>query len=113
MPFTTLSDEEEKELYRLQRFYWHEALRCEESKAYLAGFVMLGSALETLLILMVNCYPDEAQQAWQAQMKRKPKLWFAIIPSACKKLTWNGISANNRGTWHPTCFCLSSDSSDS
>ena len=27
MPFTTLTDAEEKELYRLQRFYWKEALR--------------------------------------------------------------------------------------
>jgi hypothetical protein len=51
MLFTTLADEEEKEFYRLNQFYWKEALRCEESKACLAGCVMLGSALETLLIL--------------------------------------------------------------
>ena len=62
MPFTTLTDEEEKELYRLSRFYWQEALRCEEAKAYLAGCVMLGSALETLLILMINIYAAEAEQ---------------------------------------------------
>jgi hypothetical protein len=36
MPFTALTDEGEKELYRLQRLYWR-ALRCEEAKAYLAG----------------------------------------------------------------------------
>jgi hypothetical protein len=58
--FTTLSEFEERELYRLSRFYWNEALRCEESKAYLAGSIMLGSALETILMLMVNCYPEEA-----------------------------------------------------
>jgi hypothetical protein len=50
MPFTTLTDDQEKELYRLQRLYWREALRCEDSKAYLAGCVVVGSALETLLI---------------------------------------------------------------
>ena len=38
MPFTTLTDEEEKELYRLSRFYWREALRCEEAKAYLEQY---------------------------------------------------------------------------
>ena len=70
MPFTTLTDEEEKELYRLKQFYWKEALRCEEAKAYLTGCVMLGSALETLLILMINCCPDEAEEAWRAQKKR-------------------------------------------
>ena len=74
MPFITLTDEEEKELYRLQRLYWREALRCEESKAYLAGCVMLGSALETLLILMVNCYSDEADKTGKVPtIKGKPK----------------------------------------
>jgi hypothetical protein len=62
MPFMTLTDEEENELYRLQSFYWQEALRCEQVKAYLAGCVMLGSALETLLILMINCHSDEAER---------------------------------------------------
>ena len=38
-------DEEEKERFRLQRFYWKEAIRCQDAKAYLAGCVMLGSAL--------------------------------------------------------------------
>jgi hypothetical protein len=74
MPFATLTDEEEKELYRLQHFYWKEALRCEEAKAYLAGCVMLGSALETLLILMINIYSDEADQTGKVPMKKgKPK----------------------------------------
>lgn len=74
MSFTTLTDEEEEELYRLQRLYWREALRCEETKAYLAGCVMLGSALETLLILMVNCYHDEANQTGKVPVyKGKPK----------------------------------------
>ena len=31
MPFTTLTDEDEKEFYRLNQFYWKEALRCEKS----------------------------------------------------------------------------------
>jgi hypothetical protein len=62
MSFATLSDEQERELYRLSPLYWREALRCEETKAYLAGSVMLGSALETLLILMVNCYSEEAER---------------------------------------------------
>ena len=65
MAFTTLSDEEEKELYRLSRIYWQEAERCEGAKAYLAGCVMLGSALESLLIIMVNAHSDEAESTGQ------------------------------------------------
>jgi hypothetical protein len=74
MAFTTLTDEEEKELNRLSRFYWHEALRCEKAQAYLAGSVMLGSALETVLILMVNIYSDEVELTGKLPMKKgKPK----------------------------------------
>jgi len=47
MPFDTLSDDDAKELYRLSRFYWREARRCEKAGAYLAGCVVLGSALGT------------------------------------------------------------------
>lgn len=61
MNFGTLNEEEERGLHRLSSFYWREALRCEEAKAYLAGCVMLCSALETLLMLMVNGYADEVE----------------------------------------------------
>jgi hypothetical protein len=72
--FTTLTDEEEREFYRLQGYYWREAMRCEKAKAYLAGCIMLGSALETLLSLMVNVYPEEAEQTGKTPIKKgKPK----------------------------------------
>jgi hypothetical protein len=74
MPFTTLTEDEERELWRLQRYYWKEALRCEQTKAYLAGCVMLGSALETVLILMISLYHDEAHRTGKApHNKGKPK----------------------------------------
>jgi hypothetical protein len=75
--FRTLSDEEEREGWRLYRLYWREAERCEKAKAYLAGCVMLGSALETLLLLMVNVYHEEAAATGQVPTKgkkvKKPK----------------------------------------
>jgi hypothetical protein len=74
MPFTTLTEVEEREFHRLQRFYWREALRCEEAKAYLAGCVMLGSALETLLAVMVSAFAEEAEHTGKAPTSRgKPK----------------------------------------
>ena len=81
MPFATLTDEEEKELYRLQRVHGQEALRCEESKAYLAGCVMLGSALETILILMVNIYSDEAEQTGNVptKMASRSRCWTGSL----------------------------------
>jgi len=81
MPFATLTDEEEKELYRLQRFCGQEALRREESKAYLAGCVMLGSALETILIFMVNINSDEAEQTGNVPTKRarRSRCWTGSL----------------------------------
>jgi hypothetical protein len=76
MPFTTLTDHEEREFYRLQRFYRREALRCEEAKAHLAGCVMLGSALETLLLLMVNAHEDVAEGTGQAPTRKDS----AVVP---------------------------------
>jgi len=69
--FKTLSEEEEREFWRLYRFYWREAERCEEAKAFLAGCVMVGSALEALLMLMVNVYDDEAEATALIPIKGK------------------------------------------
>lgn len=71
MALLTLADDEEKEFQRLSRYYWKEAVRCEEAKAYLAGCVMLGSALETLLVLMVNCFPEEAAATGQLPTRNR------------------------------------------
>lgn len=67
----TLTEEEEREFWRLYRFYWREAERCEEAKAYLAGCVMLGSALEALLILMVDVYDEQAAATGKVPIRRK------------------------------------------
>jgi hypothetical protein len=75
--FAALTDEEEREFWRLYRFYWREAERCEGAKAYLAGCVMLGSALEALLTLMVNVYDEQAAATGKVPKKgkkRKPLL---------------------------------------
>jgi hypothetical protein len=67
-------DDEARELWRVSRFYLKEAMRCEVAKAYLAGCVMIGSALETLLILMVDANSAEAEQSGRVPTKKgKPK----------------------------------------
>lgn len=66
MTIPTPNDEQARELYRLRRYYWTEARRCEEAKAYLAGSAMAAAALEAMLMLMVNVYPEEAEQTGKA-----------------------------------------------
>ncbi|MGC1294869.1 MAG: hypothetical protein WA869_07495 [Alloacidobacterium sp.] len=104
MPFTTLTDEQERELSRLNQFYFQEAKRCESAKAYLAGCVMLGSALETLLTLMVNVYSDEAEKTGKVPMKKgrpKPLLdWqFIELLRVAKAAQWLPSALDLQDGW--------------
>lgn len=106
MAFTTLTDEERRELWRLSRVYWKEALRCEEAKAYLAGCVMLGSALETLLILMIDCHDEEAENTGQAPNQGgrvKPLLdWkLAELLRVAKAAKWLPAALDSADDWDP------------
>ncbi len=55
-----LTEEQYNEVFRLSRAYYREAHRCRDGKAYLAGCVMMGAALEASLLAFVDCYIDEA-----------------------------------------------------
>lgn len=105
MPFALLTNDEEMELYRLQRLYWREALRCEKAKAYLAGCVMLASALETILILMVNIYADDAEKTGKVPFsKGQPKAllkWdLADLIAVAKVAQWLPSSLNLNDDWN-------------
>lgn len=105
MPFITLTDEQERELSRLSRVYWREALRCEKAKAYLAGCIVLGSALETLLILMINCFPNEADQTGKVpayKSKPKPLLDWKLVEllRVAKAAKWLPAALNEGNEWN-------------
>jgi hypothetical protein len=54
-----LTDVQFQELMRLCAMYHREAEACENAKAYLAGCVMIGAALEAALLGTCDCYLDE------------------------------------------------------
>jgi hypothetical protein len=88
-----LTDEQTNELQRLLRFYHAEAQRCRDARAYLAGCVAAGAALETGLILMVSLYPEEAVATGKYPTTRKkirPLLdWrFDALLAVAKKANW-------------------------
>lgn len=103
MSFDRLEEDAERELYRLYKFYWREAERCRTAKAHLAGCVMLGSALETLLMLIVNVYPEEAETAGGVPTSGgKPK----------PLLKWNLqelLAVAKRAGWLPSHFRIGQD----
>ena len=104
MTITPLTDDEQKELWRLQRFYWKEAIRCEDAKAYLAGCVMLGSALETILILMIDVHSEEAEKTGKVPVHKgtpKPLLkWeLAELLRVVKAAGWLPTALNLNDDW--------------
>ncbi|AEU36622.1 hypothetical protein [Granulicella mallensis] len=106
MTITPLTDKEQKELSRLQLFYWKEALRCEKAKAYLAGCVMLGSALEALLMNIIDLYAEEAEKTGKIPMsknKAKPLLkWdLADLLNVAKATGWlpSALDLNSDWNW--------------
>jgi hypothetical protein len=69
-----LSEEQFKEVLRLQRLYHSEAERCMKAKSYLAGCVMIGAALEVGLIGMCHCYSEEIPTKWTPKKRNgRPK----------------------------------------
>jgi hypothetical protein len=56
-------------LLRLISVYWQEAQKCRESKAFLAGCVMIGAALEAMLLAFAMCHQKEALSAENAPRK--------------------------------------------
>lgn len=55
-----LTEEQYNEVLHIARTYHLQARRCMDSKAYLAGCIMIGADLEACLLAFANCYPDEA-----------------------------------------------------
>lgn len=106
MTITPLTDDEQKELWRLQRFYWREARRCEGAKAYLAGCVMLGPALEALLILMIHVHSEGAEKTGKIPTRKgrsKPLSKWDVIEllRVAKAAGWlpNAMDLNDDWNW--------------
>ena len=109
--FRTLNDAEEREFWRFYGLYWREAERCEKAKAYLAGCVMLGSALKALLILMVNVYDEEAvatglipTKGKKGKVVKRPKPlmdWdLAELLRVAKAANWLPAGLNLNDDWN-------------
>jgi hypothetical protein len=88
-----LSDEQFDSLLRLMTFYRRQAVRCLDAKAYLAGAVMVGAALEAGLIALVHVREDEII-AWPEFPKRRGRVrplldWdFASLLRAARYAGW-------------------------
>ncbi len=97
-----LPEELYNEVLRLAGYYHREAEKCRDSKAFLAGCIMIGAAFEALLLAFVNCYPEEASASEVAPRRRgvvKPLLdWsLADLLAVAKERNWlpSGLSLDD------------------
>jgi alkanesulfonate monooxygenase SsuD/methylene tetrahydromethanopterin reductase-like flavin-dependent oxidoreductase (luciferase family) len=88
--------DQDEEIPRMEKLgdimvlYRAEARRCRRSKAFLAGCVMVGAALEAALLNMAECYPEEARASAKAPRGNKALTqWnFAELLDVAKDLGW-------------------------
>jgi hypothetical protein len=100
-----LTEEQYNEVIRLSGVYYREAKRCMGSKAYLAGCIMMGAALEATLLAFANCYSDEALRSTIAPTKRgkiKPLADWRLqeLLAVAKEQRWLQSSLSPNEEWN-------------
>ena len=80
-----LTEEQYNEVMRLCGAYQREARRCMDGKAYLAGCIMMGGALEASLLAFANCFPIEARRSGKLPPR---KALLNHSPTGDFKISW-------------------------
>jgi hypothetical protein len=89
-----IEEQQSKELWRLVDLYRAEAERCRQIGAYLAGCVMLGSALEAGLLLMAECQVENVGASARVPRTNRgapkpPQKWtLGELLDVGKDMTW-------------------------
>jgi hypothetical protein len=89
-----MEPQQSKELWRLVDLYRAEAEKCSKIGAYLAGCVMLGSALEAGLLLMAECHVKNVQASARVPRTNRgapkpPQKWtLGELLDVGKDMTW-------------------------
>jgi len=100
-----LEEDEFNQLLRISKFYRKQASFCAESKAYLAGCVMSGAALEAVLITFVHLYGEGAEKNVPLPKKNdsiKPLLDWTLneLIQLARKMTWLPSGLHEGENWN-------------
>lgn len=84
---------QQKEVMRLAFLYKREAKKCYFAKAYLSGCILMGAAMEALLLSTINCFPElilGAKTAPKIKGKIKPleKWGLGKLIEVAEELNW-------------------------
>jgi hypothetical protein len=98
------SKAQEKEILSLARLYKREAKKCFDAKAYLAGCILIGAAMESILLSAANLFPEIITSAKCAPkrkgvVKRLDSWTFNELLMAAKELNWLPSGLSSKGEW--------------
>ncbi len=87
------------EVHRISAFYKREAEKCYDAKAYFPGCILIGAALEGILLATINCFsylvPDTKTAPRKKGKIKKLELWkLQELLSVARELNWlpSGLS---------------------
>ena len=85
--------DQQKAIQRIALQYKREAEKCYSAKAYLAGCVLIGAAMEGLLLSTINCFPElifavKSAPRIKGKIKHYEKWTFAELLRVAKELGW-------------------------
>jgi hypothetical protein len=95
------------EIHRITLYYKRQAEKCYEAKAYFPGCILIGAALEGLLLTTLNCYPFLITDSKKAPRKngkiKKLEQWkLSELLSVAKELNWLPFALSPEEDWDTT-----------
>ena len=100
-----LSSEQEKEIMPLAIQYKREAKKCLGAKAYLSGCVLMGAAMEAILLSTANCFPEIVMSTKHApkkngKIKRLDRWTLMDLLAVAKELNWLPSGLSPEDEWN-------------
>lgn len=102
----TLSTDQEKGIMPLAIQFKKEAKKCFSAKAYLSGCVLMGAAMEAILLSTVNCFPAEIFVSTKyvpkvkGKTKRLDKWKLNELLAVAKGLNWLPSGLSPEDEWN-------------
>ena len=99
--------DQQKEIQRIALLYKREAEKCYSSRAYLSGCVLMGAALEGLLLSAFNCIPElvsitEIAPRIKGNIKHFEKWSLSELLAVADELNWLPSKISSIDDWNTT-----------
>ena len=97
--------EQQNKIHRIAIQYKREARKCYTAKAYLSGCILMGAAMEALLLSAINCFPEIISTAKSAPTKKREikhfeKWKLKELLAVANELNWLPCALSKDEEWN-------------